>query len=193
MTIPWPETKFEKILTEISRPETPIADLEYRLLGMRWYGGGLFEKERRKGKDIRATKIYRVEKGDLIYNRLFAWKGSFGIAKATDAGAYVSNEFPCFIINKEVLPEFLNFYMSRSSFWQDVEALSTGASRQSRLRLKQERFLSMKIPLPNILEQQRIVEMAKKVESAIELHRRVGVELEHLKAAVLDQAFRGEL
>jgi type I restriction enzyme S subunit len=196
MKTPWPEFKLEKVLTEVSRPENIDPKLEYRLLGMRWYAGGLFEKERKKGQDIRAAKIYRVEKGDLIYNRLFAWKGSFGIAGATDAGAYVSNEFPCFTIDEEqVLPEYLKWCMARLSFWLDVETLSTGSSRQSRLRLKQERFLGISIHIPSLPEQKYIVDkieqVAIRVRESISLSEKVEEEQKVLLLRKVEEMSEG--
>ncbi|HEQ60835.1 MAG TPA: hypothetical protein ENN74_04410, partial [Firmicutes bacterium] len=95
MKADWPEVPLRELLQEVSRPIEPEPDKEYRLLGMRWYANGFFEKQRSKGRDIKANKLYRVEKGDIAYNRLFAWKGSFGVAAPDDDGAYVSNEFPC--------------------------------------------------------------------------------------------------
>jgi type I restriction enzyme S subunit len=175
----WPEVPLSDVLREVSRPERPAPDHEYRLLGMRWYAGGLFEKERKKGRAIKAGHLYRVEEGDLVYNRLFAWKGSFGIVGPDVTGAYVSNEFPCFTVNKDLVsPEFLKWFVSRATFWEAVKTLSTGASRQSRLRLKQERFLSLCMPLPPVPEQRRIAakigEIATRADEARRLLR--GIE-----------------
>lgn len=147
-----------KLLQEISRKEEVNDDTSYRILGMRWYAKGLFVKEEKPGREIKAQYVYRVETGDIIYNRLFAWKGSFGVAERLHENSYVSNEFPCFQLKTEELNiSYLKWYMSQQSFWDEVNRLSTGSSRQSRLRLKQERFLKLKIPVPPIEEQQRIV------------------------------------
>jgi type I restriction enzyme S subunit len=186
MKADWREVKLANILREVSRPESPLEDKEYRLLGMRWYAGGLFEKQRAKGCDIKANKIYRVETGDVAYNRLFAWKGSFGVARQEDDGAYVSNEFPCFIADEtQVERDFLKWYMARSSFWQEVESLSTGMSRQSRLRLKQERFLSLSVHLPPLPEQRRIVATLDKASSRMEEAKRLAGQIEEEQTALL--------
>ncbi len=186
MKIDWPEVRLGEVLNEVSRPEEPQADIEYRLLGMRLYAGGLFVKQRTKGINIKASKIYRVENGDFIYNRLFAWKGSFGIACPDSDGAYVSNEFPCFVVDEEqVERNFLKWYMSRLSFWQEVESLSTGMSRQSRLRLKQERFLSISIPLPPLPEQRRIAAKLAKVVSRVKEARGLTEQVKEEQVALI--------
>jgi len=186
MKTDWREVKLVNILREVSRPESPSEDKEYRLLGMRWYAGGLFEKQRAKGRDIKANKIYRVETGDVAYNRLFAWKGSFGVAGQEDDGAYVSNEFPCFVADEtQVERDFLKWYMARSSFWQEAQSLSTGMSRQSRLRLKQERFLALSIPLPPLPEQRRIVAKLDKIAARSEEAKMLARQIEEGQTALL--------
>ena len=40
---------------------------------------GLYVKEEKYGSEIRAKSIFKVEAGDFVYNRLFAWKGSFAV------------------------------------------------------------------------------------------------------------------
>ena len=51
----------------------------YKLLGVKWYGQGMFLREEKFGNDIKAEKLYLVHTGDFVYNRLFAWKSSFAI------------------------------------------------------------------------------------------------------------------
>ena len=54
-------------------------DLDYPLLGVRWYGEGAFLRETVNSDSSEAKTLQKVRAGDLIYNRLFAWKGSFGL------------------------------------------------------------------------------------------------------------------
>jgi hypothetical protein len=88
------------ILKPVSRPERVDPEKVYRILGAHWYAEGLYVKDTLPGSEIRADKVFRVEEGDFVYNRLFAWKGSFAVASDTNDGCYVSNEFPCFEIDK---------------------------------------------------------------------------------------------
>ncbi len=143
----------------------------YRILGMRWYAQGLFLKEEKPGSEIRASELYRAELGDFVYNRLFAWKGSFGIVETDTAGGCVSGEFPCFQVNTERADaKFLHLYLSQERIWQEIERISSGQTNISRLRLKVPIFLAMEIPLPPLDEQRRIVarieELAAKIEEA---------------------------
>lgn len=166
-----PSVPLAEILKPVSRPERVDPEKTYRILGAHWYAEGLYVKDTLLGSQIRADKVFRVEEGNFVYNRLFAWKGSFAVATETNAGCYVSNEFPCFAINKDRADaKFLWRYFSRVSAWEEALGLSTGGTSTSRNRLKEEKFLAMEIPLPSLPEQQRIVarieELAAKINEA---------------------------
>ncbi len=166
MSPKWPQSLFSDVLQPVRRAERLSPDTIYRTVGVKWYAEGLFHRDPLPGRDIKAKELYRLTVGDLVYNRLFAWKGSFAIAEYEHDGCYVSGEFPCFVIDKaKAHPKFIRWFTATSSFWQSVVDLSTGASRQSRLRLKEERFLAMALPLPAMHVQERIVEKIEAVSA----------------------------
>lgn len=172
-----------EILTFISRPEIVEPDKIYQILGAHWYAEGLYIKETKPGSEIQADKVYRIEQGDFVYNRLFAWKGSFAVATTKDDNCYVSNEFPAFTIDhSKVSTQYLRRYFCRASAWEEALGLSSGGTPTSRNRLKEDKLLSMRIPLPPLEEQQRIVAqiegLAAKIEKAQELHREAEEEAE---------------
>ena len=183
-----------EIFKPVSRPEKVDPEKTYRILGARWYAHGLYVKDTLIGSLIRADKVFRVEKGDFVYNRLFAWKGSFAVATEANAGCYVSNEFPCFAINQDRADAtFLWRYFSRVSAWDEALGLSTGGTPTSRNRLKEEKFLAMKIPLPPLQEQRRIVarieELAAKINEARGLRQKAAAEAETVVANEIKTRF----
>jgi len=164
MKAKWPTVSFAEVLQPVRRTQRLAADRLYNTVGVKWYAEGLFRRDPLLGRDIKAKQLYRVAAGDLVYNRLFAWKGSFALAGEDHDGCYVSGEFPCFTIDRaKAHPKFLRWFTATPSFWQSVVDLSTGSSRQSRLRLKEERFLAMTLPLPPMDVQERVVD---RVESS---------------------------
>jgi type I restriction enzyme S subunit len=128
------------------------------MLGVRWYGEGLFVREELHGYEIAASKVHVVRQGDFVYNRLFAWKGSFAIVGREVDGFHVSNEFPCFIIDQSRIDQrWLLSWFKRESAWASALGLSSGATPTSRNRLKEGAFLSLLISLPPLAEQQRLM------------------------------------
>jgi type I restriction enzyme, S subunit len=157
-----------EILTIISRPEIVNPTQNYDILGARWYAKGLYIKEQKKGSQIQANTLFRVEKGDLVYNRLFAWKGSFALADEVADGCYVSNEFPCFAVKSPtVLPKYLFYYFSQESWWNQALGLSTGGTPTSRNRLKEKSFLALEVPVPSLEEQRRLIEEIESLSGLI--------------------------
>jgi type I restriction enzyme S subunit len=117
-----------------STPSLPIG-----FLGARWYAKGLYTKDVRTGSEIQAREVYRVEQGDFVYNRLFAWKGSFAIASSENHGCFVSNEFPCFTVDPHQADgQYLWHYFSREPAWNEALGLSSGGTPTSRNRLRKK-------------------------------------------------------
>jgi type I restriction enzyme S subunit len=155
----WPMVRMGDVLVPISRPEPVVATERYRLLGAHWYAEGLYVKDIKAGSEIQANQLYRVELGDFVYNRLFAWKGSFALVGEDVHGCYVSNEFPCFrLLEGRLDGRFLRYYFSQESVWNEALGLSAGGTPTSRNRLKEDRLLEMFLPLPPLEEQRRVVE-----------------------------------
>jgi type I restriction enzyme S subunit len=197
VTSRYPMVPLREVLSPVSRPERVDPSRTYHILGAHWYAGGLYTKDVKPGSGIQAKEVYRVEEGDFVYNRLFAWKGSFALATADNAGCYVSNEFPCFTIRKDWADgRYLWRYFSRVPVWAEALGLSTGGTPTSRNRLKEERLLAMQVPLPPVDEQRRIVarieELAAKIEEARRLRQHAAEEAVALVgraiALLLDEA-----
>ncbi len=75
-----------------------------------------------------------------------------------DGCILVSNEFPSFAIDNDILYfKYLWKLFSLDSIWDEALGLSTGGTPTSRNRLKEEKLLAMNIPLPPLEEQRRIV------------------------------------
>lgn len=189
-----PATEVGKHVALVKRIEQVFPNKTYILLGTRWYAGGLFAKDQKTGGDISAARLFRVHAGDFVYNRLFAWKGSFALASQEDDGCYVSGEFPTFEIDrKSVHPEYLMAVFRRPSAWQAAFDRSTGSTPTSRNRLKVERFLQMEIPVPSMPVQREVVELARKTQAALQLRKEQGELLSALGPSVLNHAFNGNL
>lgn len=189
----WPMVRLAELLTPVSRPEPVDPEKTYRLLGTHWYVGGLYVKDVKTGAQVQAKTLYRVEEGDFVYNRLFAWKGSFALTEKEHHGCYVSNEFPCFTIRWNRLDgRYLLKYFSRPSVWEEALGLSTGGTPTSRNRLKEDKLLGMRIPLPPLEEQQRVVALVSKVEILRAMHESVGAEIAGLIISIFEEALGDE-
>lgn len=165
----WELTKLRELVVQIKDPVKVVPQQTYKLLGVRWYGNGPFFRESVTSETSKASRLYPVHVGDFIYNRLFAWKGSFGLITAELEGCFVSGEFPLFRVNEERLdPVFLNLIMCQPSKWSQIEIESTGSTSVSRNRWKEEMFLEQELLVPPLPEQKRIVNLVSSVDSYID-------------------------
>lgn len=188
----WPSVRLGEVLTSVSRPETVEAEKVYDLLGAHWYAKGLYTKEVKRGAQIKAPRLYRVKQGDFVYNRLFAWKGSFAVASPSNDGCYVSNEFPCYQVQEDSLDSrYLAWYFTRATSWDEALGLSSGSTPTSRNRLKEAQLMAMEIPLPQLSEQRRIVgrleHLASKVEEARGLNKQSLIATDKLLQKAIKQ------
>lgn len=152
-----------KLIRETNRFEPIDSTRSYRSAGVKWYAEGVFARDAKPAAELKALKLNRLFPGEFIYNRLFAWKGSFALTP--DDELFASNEFPTFEINQsQILPEYLLGWFSLPQVWDQVLRLSTGATPTSRNRLKQEQLLALEIPLPPLVVQEEAVSTMRKVE-----------------------------
>lgn len=179
------------VVEQVRRQENVEPDNEYALLGVRWYAEGLFVRERRLGPDIAASKLFRVEAGDFVYNRLFAWKGAFAIAGEAEAGCYVSNEFPCFRIDEQqVERRYLLALFSDPAMWDAAGVRSAGGTPTSRNRLAESKFLGLEIPLPPRDEQRRVATLVDRIREVSSSRREQILRADALSQSALNAAFR---
>lgn len=180
------------VVRPLRREEPVDPSREYCLLGVRWYGEGLFVRERKPGSEVAATKLYRIEEGDFVYNRLFAWKGSFAVAGPDMHDCHVSGEFPAFEVDRgQIDVHYLLALFSDPAAWAVVENRSVGGTPTSRNRLKEQALLKLEIPVPPLDEQVRLVKLVRRIGSTRELRQRRAVYVDGFRGSVLNRAFAG--
>lgn len=139
------------------RPYLLAPDEDANLVGMRLYGEGPFHRELKPAMAIRKKSHFVIKSGDVIYNKLFAWKGAFGIVPSDLDGMLVSDKFPTYELDRRRVSErYLAWFFRHPSIWEQARSMSTGSAALSKLTLNPPRFLDLEIPLPDLPEQERI-------------------------------------
>lgn len=169
MNTPWPVVKLGEVLRRSEETITILPDAEYREVTVRLWGKGVVLRGVVAGAEIAASRRFVGKAGQLILSRIDARNGAIGIVPSELDGAVVTNDFPLFDLTSERIDfAFLGWLTKTRDFVELCQRASEGTT--NRVRLQQDRFLALEIPLPPLAEQRRIVarieELAAKIEEA---------------------------
>lgn len=164
----WSLVRIGELVKQVSLQVRVQKDQEYKMIGVKWYGEGTFNRETVLGQSISARYLTPVAPNAFIYNRLFAWKESFAVVPLEHGDCFVSNEFPQFIVDSErILSRYLYLFFTLNNTIRAVNASSIGSAAVSRNRFKEEYFLEFEIPLPPIAIQRAIVDRWQTAQAEI--------------------------
>lgn len=159
-----PLVRFGDILKPVPRPYQLGADEDANLVGMRLYGLGPFHRELKPATKIVKKSHFVIRTGDIIYNKLFAWKGTFGVVPPNLDGMFVSDKFPTYTLDRtRANLDFMRWYFRYPPLWKQAEVMSTGSAALSKFTLNPPKFLLLTLFLPSFAEQAAI---ARKLDEA---------------------------
>ncbi len=162
----YPKISLQHILSKSEEWIEPDPDITYRLLTVRMWGQGIVERGLVKGSEISAKKMLVVRPQQFIISRIDARHGASGVISSDCDGSIVTNEFPVFNTNPaKLLPQYLGWLSKTPDFIDLCKVASEGTT--NRVRLKEDKFLNLEIPLPSIEEQRRIVARIEKLATSI--------------------------
>ena len=192
MTNSWQEVSLKEVAKPISRSVPVEAGTEYRTIGVKWWGMGAYERETIDGSRTAAKTLSIVREGDLIINKIWVRHGSVAIAGKDVDGCAGSGEFPTFELDLNCIePKWIHWQTKMKSFWGKCDSFSQGTSGKN--RIKPELFLTIKIPLPPLEVQRRILErievIADRIAKAQSLREEADREMEILRDALLLRVF----
>ena len=185
----WPVVPLGEVAKQVQRSETPQPGTSYRQVGVRLWGQGAYQRGTIDGSETKYPVFYRVQKDDIIVNKIWARNGSVAVVTSDLDGSFGSSEFPTYEVDRRVLlPGWFAWFTKTPELWAQCDSLSRGTSGKNRLR--PERFLEVCLPLPPLDEQHRVVAKLDKMAALVEERRRVIETAEHDAQAMLSNAFR---
>ena len=188
-----PRVAMREIAPLVRRPTNIGAFESYAELGIRSFGKGTFHKPALSGLDLGSKRIFRIEKGDLLFSNVFAWEGAIAVAKPEDNGRYGSHRFMSCVPKPNVATApFLHFYFLTNEGIELIRAASPGGAGRNRT-LGIESLANIEVPVPSIEKQQWFDALQAEVDTLKRLQAETAAELDALLPAILDKAFKGEL
>lgn len=162
---------------------------EVNLAGVYSFARGLFKRGPMRPAETSYKTYNRLVRDDFVISQPKAWEGALARVTKDFEGWFLSPVFSTFTADlHRLLPAYLEWFCKRKNVWQDLQILSKGMGAR-RETVSPEQFLSLKIPLPPLDEQRRIVarieELAAKLEEARSLRRNLSSEIRSLPRAIL--------
>ena len=192
----WVTCKIRRLIRQVKRPLVVRPDVDYREIGIRSWGKGIFHKEPVRGILLGNKSVFRPEPGDFVLNIVFAWEGAVAVATQHEEGMIASHRFPTFRPSAKVDLDYLLMVFQCDQGRRLLEVNSPGAAGRNRtLRISQ--FLDEEIPLPSVDaqraavsafrgEEKRLAALLRDVRQAISL-------LHEYRTALISAAVTGKI
>ena len=141
-----------------NKTQIEIKDSEkYKRVTIKMHGKGICLRDEVLGEKIGTKKQFTISKGQLLLSKIDARNGAFGIVPEDVEGAIITGNFWAYDIKKDggIDENYLNYLLFSEEFKKICTLSSAGVT--NRRYLDEKIFLDQKIPLPPIMEQQKIV------------------------------------
>ena len=191
--IAWGVVPTNKVLKTIKKAVNVEPNTEYREIGIKSHGKGIFHKKLVQGNKLGNKRVFWVEEKCFIVNIVFAWEQAIAMTSENERGLIASHRFPMYKPKNDLisLGYLLAFYQSPRGKFQLNLASPGGAGRNK--TLGQKEFAQSLIPLPTIYEQQKIAEILSTWKRGIKLKEKLIAEKKEFKRELMKKLFVGEV
>jgi type I restriction enzyme S subunit len=184
----WPLVPLGDLLAKNERTLLLAPAEKYREVTIRLWGKGVVLRRLVAGAEIAAERRFRIAADQFIMSRIDARNGAMGVVPHELDGAVVTNDFPSFDANRgKLLPAFLGWLSKTPGFVDLCRAASEGTT--NRVRLKEDRFLRMPIPLPGLDEQRQVVGRIDRLAARIDDGGRLARETDFVTDSLLSAIY----
>ena len=134
-------------------------DGEYPQVGVRGFGGGLFAKAALAGTETSYRAFNRLYADAIVLSQVKGWEGALAVCPPELSGMFVSPEYRNFRCKPSLAsPAYLGELIRTPWFWSLLQATTRGVGAR-RERTRPEQFLNIKLPMPELDKQRKIVEI----------------------------------
>ncbi len=128
----------------------------YKRVTIKVRNGGVVQRDSEIGDNIGTKRQYKVSEGQFILSKIDARNGAMGLIPNELEGAIVTQDFlPYDLDTSKINPQYLVLVSTTKEFVAFCQTCSSGTT--NRQRVDEAKFLDIKIPLPTIEEQNKLV------------------------------------
>jgi type I restriction enzyme S subunit len=154
----WRHMRLKHVLEQVVRPVEVHPELDYREIGVRSHGRGVFHKNPIPGAWLEEKQVFSVVDNCLVFNIVFAWEGAVAITTEAEREMIASHRFPLFRSRGDACDvRYLKHLFASGVGRPLLEFHSPGAAGRNKT-LSQARLLGEWVPLPPVEEQSAIAD-----------------------------------
>lgn len=189
----WKIDRIDKYIKRINDPVVVDNTKEYKQIGVRSHGKGIFHKDPVTGADLGNKRVFWIHTKAFIVNIVFAWEQAVALTSEEEKGFIASHRFPMFVPleNKADIDFVLMFFLRPKGKHLLGLASPGGAGRNK--TLGQAEFAKLKVIFPDIAEQQKIAKCIKAVDTKTSKLRKKLNLLQSYKLSVMQKIFSQEV
>lgn len=189
----WQLYRTDKVLKRVRNSVDVIDGEEYKQIGIRSHGKGIFYKETVLGKELGNKSVFWIEPDCFIVNIVFAWEQAIGKTTENEVGMIASHRFPMYKPqpNKVDLDYLVYLFKSKRGKYLLEIASPGGAGRNK--TLGQGEFAELEIALPPFKEQQKIAQILTVYDEAIVKQEELIKEKEQQKKGLMQKLLSGKV
>jgi type I restriction enzyme S subunit len=185
----WKVQTVQQVLEKRSSPVDVEPEAEYRQIGLRSHGKGIFHKEAVSGESLGEKRVFWVQPNCLVLNIVFAWEQAVGTTTASESGMVASHRFPMYAGRDGMADvDFMLRFFLRKNGKHLLGLASPGGAGRNRT-LGQNEFDKLKLTIPTLPEQRKIADFLTAVDGRIEQLSQKKALLMDYKKGVMQQLF----
>ncbi len=184
----WRQVAFGDIV-DLDVVRVPVAaGRAFPVVGVLGFGRGILRREPVTAASTSYRELNLVRGSQLIYSKLKAFEGAITVTPDQLPESFASSEFPTFTCRDAVLPDYLRLVTQQTELWSDLASLSKGLGGR-RERLSPRDLLGLRLSLPPLAEQRRIVDLIGALDDAIGAATRALARAQDLRRSAADQLY----
>lgn len=183
----WEAVPYGELIRKVKRPADLVGNVEYQLVNAKRSRGGIVQREKLRGKDIKVKTQFYTRTADFLISRRQIIHGACGLVPEELDGAIVSNEYDTMVTESDrLLIKYLDAF-SHTTYFQKCCFHSSIGVDVEKMIFKLEQFLQLPMPLPPLPEQRKIVEILSSVDEAIQATEAVIEQTRRVKEGLLQE------
>ncbi|MCX2679622.1 restriction endonuclease subunit S [Galbibacter sp. EGI 63066] len=189
----WGLKHISDIVQRVRKPFKPEHEKLYREIGIRSHCKGIFHKEKVTGASLGNKSVFWIQPDCFVVNIVFAWEHAIAKTTKAEAGMIASHRFPMYKPKKGVLDlDYLLYYFKTARGKHLLGLASPGGAGRNKT-LGQGEFAKLKIPVPSLEEQKKIVSVLSEADKEIELLQQQIYTLKEQKKGLMQKLLTGEV